>query len=351
MGFHAPTTHQEWRSHRSGACLTPVVALSGFLTLSAPCSPPVRPALFHAGNVHGVFPSELFPLKEPFRLSAAVALMMFTSHRCCHTSWSFHEKRAMPAAHLRTPSGASRLPSDHSPTWHEVRFPPFSAPRAEARVTVRDGAAPLGRTTRRGPEPKLRTTSMHVVADRYPVRAAVLRGDASSPTRWRIVHLSRKRWSLRSTRASKRPHREAYDQAGLHDPGGSIPVRPPNRSSAGAPDATTGPSGDAADRIVQSCPDAEAPVRAARTFVLASRLMAATVNPVRLEPKLVRTLLLGCHSLRRRCSIGRPACSTPRCRVGRSPISQRQSSDCSGHSSGAMRTGARAASGWSPPLL
>ena len=71
MGLCAPTTLQERRSHHPGAFHTPFV-----LTLSALCSPPDRPALFHAGNVHGVSPSELFPLEEPYRLSAAVALLM-----------------------------------------------------------------------------------------------------------------------------------------------------------------------------------------------------------------------------------------------------------------------------------
>jgi len=76
MGFLSPTTHQARRSHHPGAFHTPFVALTGFLTLSAPCSPPNRPTLFHAGNVHGVSPSELCPLEEPYRLSAAVALLM-----------------------------------------------------------------------------------------------------------------------------------------------------------------------------------------------------------------------------------------------------------------------------------
>jgi hypothetical protein len=34
--------------------------------------------LFHAGNAHGVHPSELFPLRLPYHLSAAVALLTLT---------------------------------------------------------------------------------------------------------------------------------------------------------------------------------------------------------------------------------------------------------------------------------
>jgi hypothetical protein len=82
------------RSNHPGAYLTPFVALSGFLTLSALCSPPDLPALFHAGNAHGVRPSELSPSEEPYRLSAAAALMMFTRHSPYHTTRSCHAKRA-----------------------------------------------------------------------------------------------------------------------------------------------------------------------------------------------------------------------------------------------------------------
>jgi hypothetical protein len=85
MGFGSPTAFEERRIHFSGAYLTPYVALPGFLTLSALCSPPGRPALFHAGNTLGVFPSELSPLKEPYRLSAAIALLAFATHRPCRT--------------------------------------------------------------------------------------------------------------------------------------------------------------------------------------------------------------------------------------------------------------------------
>jgi hypothetical protein len=110
MGFLAPTMLEEGRSHSSGACLTPVVALSGFLTLSALCSPPVRPALFHAGGILGVSPSELSPLKEPYRLSAAFALMAFTTHLPCRLDRPFRAKRTCVRCGTWSPSGATRAP-------------------------------------------------------------------------------------------------------------------------------------------------------------------------------------------------------------------------------------------------
>jgi hypothetical protein len=94
------------RIHHSRAYLTPFVALSGFRTLSALCSPPIRPALFHAGDAHGVFPSEPSPSKEPYRLSAACALLTFSTHRPYHTTRPCHAKRAVKlAARVRTRSG------------------------------------------------------------------------------------------------------------------------------------------------------------------------------------------------------------------------------------------------------
>jgi hypothetical protein len=82
------------RSNHPGVCLTPFVALTGFLTLTAPCSPPDRPALFHAGSVPGVHPSEPSPSEEPYRLSAANALLMLTRHPRHHMTRPCHTKRA-----------------------------------------------------------------------------------------------------------------------------------------------------------------------------------------------------------------------------------------------------------------
>lgn len=60
MGFQSPPTLEPWRIHFSGAYLTPYVALPGFLILTAPCSPPYLPTLFHAGSVLGVSPFRAF---------------------------------------------------------------------------------------------------------------------------------------------------------------------------------------------------------------------------------------------------------------------------------------------------
>jgi hypothetical protein len=59
--FYAPTTLELRRVHFTPVCLTGYVPPTGFLTLSAACSSPERPALFHAGNAHGVVLSRDFP--------------------------------------------------------------------------------------------------------------------------------------------------------------------------------------------------------------------------------------------------------------------------------------------------
>jgi hypothetical protein len=61
MEFPAPSTLELRRVHSTPACLTGYVPSSGFLTLSTVYSSPERPALFHAGNVHGVSPFRGFP--------------------------------------------------------------------------------------------------------------------------------------------------------------------------------------------------------------------------------------------------------------------------------------------------
>lgn len=101
MGFLAPTTREQWRIHLSGACRTPDVALSGFLTLSVPCSPPRLPTLFHAGNAHGVHPSELSPLEESCHLSAAVAFLTLTASLSRRLTRTCHAKRATPAVRFQ----------------------------------------------------------------------------------------------------------------------------------------------------------------------------------------------------------------------------------------------------------
>lgn len=59
--FFAPSAHQLKRVHFTPAYLTGYVPPSGFLTLSTAFSSLERPALFHAGNAHGVLLSRDFP--------------------------------------------------------------------------------------------------------------------------------------------------------------------------------------------------------------------------------------------------------------------------------------------------
>ena len=60
-GVSAPSTHQLERVHSTPACHAEYVPSSGFLTLLTAYSSPERPALFHAGNVHGVSLFRGFP--------------------------------------------------------------------------------------------------------------------------------------------------------------------------------------------------------------------------------------------------------------------------------------------------
>lgn len=61
MEFPSPSTHEPRRVHSTPACLTGYVPSTGFRTLSTACSSPGRPALFHAGNAHGVSLFRGFP--------------------------------------------------------------------------------------------------------------------------------------------------------------------------------------------------------------------------------------------------------------------------------------------------
>jgi hypothetical protein len=60
-GVSSPTTHKPERVYSTPACHTDYVPSSGFRTLSTASSSLGRPALFHAGNVHGVPLSRGFP--------------------------------------------------------------------------------------------------------------------------------------------------------------------------------------------------------------------------------------------------------------------------------------------------
>jgi hypothetical protein len=72
MEFPSPSTLEPRRVHSTPACLTGYVPSTGFHTLSTVCSSPERPALFHAGNAHGVFrPPGVFPHRQVHQLVAA----------------------------------------------------------------------------------------------------------------------------------------------------------------------------------------------------------------------------------------------------------------------------------------
>jgi hypothetical protein len=101
MEFPAPSTLELRRVHSTPACLTGYVPPTGFHTLSTAYSSPERPALFHAGNAHGVFRSPgAFPHRQvPSTRRHGITLLTFF-HRT--NEWS------MRGACLRTPKRASQ---------------------------------------------------------------------------------------------------------------------------------------------------------------------------------------------------------------------------------------------------
>jgi len=79
MEFPSPSTRKPRRVHSTPVCLTGYVPSTGFLTLSTVSASPERPALFHAGNAHGVFcPSGVFPHRQvPTTRRLGIALLTF----------------------------------------------------------------------------------------------------------------------------------------------------------------------------------------------------------------------------------------------------------------------------------
>ena len=144
MGFCAPSTFEDWRSHSPGACLAPFVALPGFLTLSAPCSPPGRPALFHAGDALGVHPFRAFPSR-----GAVPPLGGRCPHDVDHSPWSV--LRTKPSAAKRGEPRCS-LPAISTPARHGQHRPAWPArPAPEGTCRARAGRAspvPLPRAAR-----------------------------------------------------------------------------------------------------------------------------------------------------------------------------------------------------------
>jgi len=80
MGFVPLRRMRQSGAHFTRACLTRYVALSGFRNLSALCFSRRLPALFHAGNAHGVPPFRAFPPRPAEdTLSGPPALLPLTA--------------------------------------------------------------------------------------------------------------------------------------------------------------------------------------------------------------------------------------------------------------------------------
>jgi hypothetical protein len=81
-GVFSPSTLQPERVHSTPACRTGYVPSSGFYTLSTACSSLERPALFHAGNAHGVLALQGFSLAVRSRrlVTGGFPSWRFSSH-------------------------------------------------------------------------------------------------------------------------------------------------------------------------------------------------------------------------------------------------------------------------------
>jgi hypothetical protein len=81
MEFSAPSTLEPERVHLTPVYLTGYVPPTEFCTLPADCSSLKRPALFHAGNVHGVLLFKGFPSQPgPPAHHSRITLMAFLQH-------------------------------------------------------------------------------------------------------------------------------------------------------------------------------------------------------------------------------------------------------------------------------
>jgi hypothetical protein len=170
------------RSNHPGVCLTPFVALSGFLTLSALCSPPDLPALFHAGNVPGVRPSELSPSEEPYRLSAAAALMMLPVYLRTTRPAPATRNGPKPAARIRMPSGCFSMASSRhgspSASGRLLRKAVHQPKPATDTFRSRHSRSPSGHASHPRPKPPARPC---------PACARLPRGSPSAPPGTRPV--------------------------------------------------------------------------------------------------------------------------------------------------------------------
>lgn len=131
MGFDPLRRMRQSGAHYSRACLTRYVALSGFLNLLALYFSRRLPALFHAGNAHGVLPSRAFPPRQagtssrgplpscrwPPRCSSTpgpqagrgsvAPAALFRTRRSPVLSWAFIPYRVFPSPAMEPQKGSS----------------------------------------------------------------------------------------------------------------------------------------------------------------------------------------------------------------------------------------------------
>jgi hypothetical protein len=92
-GVSAPTTLEPERVHSTPACHTDYVPPSGFCTLSTVYSSLERPALFHAGNAHGISLYKGLPSRSGLAGSSPMRL----------PSWRFSSAKRSKLRNARAP--------------------------------------------------------------------------------------------------------------------------------------------------------------------------------------------------------------------------------------------------------
>jgi hypothetical protein len=92
-GVSFPTTHKPKRVYSTSACHTDYVPSSGFCTLSTVYSSLERPALFHAGNAHGISLYKGLPSRSGLAGSSPMRL----------PSWRFSSAKRSKLRNARAP--------------------------------------------------------------------------------------------------------------------------------------------------------------------------------------------------------------------------------------------------------
>jgi hypothetical protein len=183
MEFFSPSTHQPERVYSTPACHTDYVPSSGFLTLSTAFSSLERPALFHAGNVHGVSLSRGFPsLSGPsssspgglpsWRFSSALhsklrnarALASPQTQSRAHVTSLFHLQGFTPTANpyrrwTITSNANGRSPPELSPPLQGLAFA-FRPRRASVSHSCASFVSPSNGPPRDKPETNLGKAEM-----------------------------------------------------------------------------------------------------------------------------------------------------------------------------------------------